>query len=232
MTLVKNIIISITLMLLFSNTQMVADYREGKFSEIIPRFADELIGFSRFDGDSHGDFRGDIVVFLADGSGWKVHPDDAKDLANWQVGDYITINVRTSFYWFKREHKFRLYNENIKESVKAMLVSHSDNPLIIVETSGIYATNTRLEYIWGTDEYGDPTIIGIYEEPCDFMKDLLLSDNSKWAISSNFRYFFPGKKVHVGLNENTFSKGFFLISGIEREAKWSWAELNSLRAYY
>src|ERR1700722_14637798 len=63
----------------------------------LPKLSSSLISVYTFEGDSHGDFQGDLAVLLSDGSAWKVHPDDRDKISNWNIGDSMHISLRTSF---------------------------------------------------------------------------------------------------------------------------------------
>ena len=177
-------------------------------------------GFYVFEGDKHGDFSGDIIVVLSDGSAWKGHPTQSEELSQWESGDKIHIGLRTSFYWFKREHKFFLYNYTTKETVKVMLIKYGEDPLEITFASKPYPTDWRLVPIRGSD--GE--IISYYREPCRYRKDVLLNNSIEWTVSENLKSFKVGKKVHYGFNHSGINVDFFLITGKEREAVWSWIE--------
>lgn len=183
----------------------------------------KMEGFYFFEGDNKGDFKGDLVAVLADGSAWKGHPSDTEVLSQWKIGDCIHVQVRTSFYWFKREHKFLLYNHDKNESVKVMLVNYGDVFLEISDTSGVYPTNTEIVSFWYYDMEGNQ-ISDWHIEPCDYRKLLLFNDGSKCLIGDNFQHFKPGMNVYFGFNENRNKSKLFLISGIGREAKWTWIQ--------
>lgn len=110
----------------------------------------EIETFQLFDGDKYGDFRNNIVVCLSDGSRWKVHPDDMVNLSEWKIGASISLFPRSSSYWLKREHKFRLYNADIDESVKAMIISY-EAPLAITNVFQYSYVDYKLDLVpgWG-----------------------------------------------------------------------------------
>ena len=94
------------------------------FQDIYPETVQTLELIGDFAGDRHGAFRGDLVAKLSDGSEWKVHPENRDSFSRWCQGDVVRVMARTDWYWFKREHKFSLYNYNTNESVKVMIVAH------------------------------------------------------------------------------------------------------------
>ena len=220
----KQIIYFLTAATFFLNLPLNADSPVTNLNESLSQVSSVIEGFYLFEGDKHGDFKGNLVAVLSDGSAWKGHPDSCKILRCWEVGNSIHIKVRTSWYWFKREHKFLLYNHDRKESVKAMLVQYEDLPLKISYTSGVYPTAMEPVPHWGYDGNGNYVILYWTYEPCNFRKYLLLSDGSEWTISNNFKYFDYGANVYIGFNTNGDKPTFFLITGQEREAKWSWAQ--------
>lgn len=177
--------------------------------------------FYPFQGDKHGDFRGDIVIYLADGSAWKGHPNDQKRLSRWEPGDFVHISLRTSSYWFKREHKFLLNNHSRKETVKVMLVDHGPQPLMICSISEIYYTEVELIPVWGWNDNDEYTILYYDEEPI-YKQNITLSDGSGWIIHKNFSKFLRGAGAYIGFDE--FKNQFFLIVGQEREAVWSYTD--------
>lgn len=181
----------------------------------------EIEGFYLFEGDKHGDFKGNIVAALSDGSAWKGHPADRNIMRQWEPGDSVHIEVRTTSYWFKREHKFLLYNHDKKESIRAMLVNYGDRAMKIAFASDAYPTSTEEVCYSEHDSEGNNIGRWCHEEPCDYKKRIILSDGNEKIISSSLSYFTTGTKVYIGFND---SKSFFIISGLEREAKWSWLE--------
>lgn len=173
---------------------------------------------SEFMGDKHGEFKGDLVIGLGDGSAWKVHPTDREKVTRWLANEIVHPQVRTSFYWFKREHKFEIYNHNRKESVKAMLVQYPYAPLIITDAVE-YVSSTSVTYTQRQTESGHvivtPHVINHYA------KRLFLNDYTTLTINSNLSSFNIGDIVYLGYNTN---KSVFVITGIEREAKYSFVK--------
>ena len=173
----------------------------------------QVVGFRTFAHDNYGDFVGDMVVVLSDGTEWKSHPTQQEMVATWEVGDFVEIDVRDSFYWFKREHKFCLRNKTQARDLKAMLVSYGHYPLEIVYASTPYATSFRFKPVY--DNEGKE--IRREFEPTDYCQDLRLNDGSEFRMKS--REFQSGQRVYRSFHNQ---KGkYFLISGLEREAKWT-----------
>lgn len=191
--------------LLFSGENLNA---VTNFREIYPPVVQQISGSSIYEGDRHGEFEGDYVAYLSDGSGWKVHPKDRETYENWSLGDLVRIKVRTSFYLFKREHKFSLYNYNRGEEIFVMLVRHADTPIQkkIVQTD-MYIHS----YDWD-------------EEMPVFRKVIALSDGSLWVIKEQMSDFTIGQTVYIGA-QGVAKKwyDFIMITGSEREAVWTWA---------
>lgn len=220
--MIKNIIISMFIALSTVSYVQASPAQET----FVANAANEqvvLAGAYIFQGDSHGDFRGDLVAILSDGSQWKVHPDNPEKFRRWNMGDRIHVAVRTSFYWFKREHKFHLYNHENGECVKAMLVNYGEAPLVIVDATKPTATDSVTVPIYATDANGNLYVVGYKDVPCTYRSYVTLSDGSVWQIGKNFSSFTYGRKVYVGYNESSTAFKPFLISGTEREAGWTWA---------
>lgn len=178
------------------------------------------VGLAAFNGDSHGQFTGDPVAILSDGSAWKIHPKDKEKFSRWIGNEIVHVEARTSFYWFKREHKFELRNHMRNESVRAMLVQYPTYPLMIVESHS-YIADTKVEYTEYRHDDGSsttvPTVYNIHE------KRVVLNDGSAWRIRENFDSFNIGNTVYLGCNSENNRYYFFLVSGIEREAVFEWA---------
>ncbi len=97
--------------------------------EIHPAVNQQIVGRSIYEGDHHGDFKGDLLVILNDGSSWKIHPKDTKMLAYWEPSDQVHIAYRKSHFHFKREHKFFLRNQAKGEEARVILIEHKEDPL-------------------------------------------------------------------------------------------------------
>lgn len=200
------------------------------FHEIYPPVIQMLDGTLLFSGDRHGEFVNDFVAVLSDGSFWKIHPTQRVQYQNWQDGDYIQVKVRTEFYFFKREHKFELYNHTKGEALKAMLVKHSDIPYSrIVVSTDVYVSGSTLqavtetEYYWVGNELKSHKVTKFIAVPV-YRKTLVLSDGSIWVIKDRFSDFTLGNKVYVGAQGDPKKwYDFVLISGTEREAVWTYA---------
>lgn len=176
----------------------------------------EIKSFDLFKGDSHGDFKGDIVLCLSDGSRWKAHPEERAQATDWNIGASVSISPRTEFYFFKREHKLLLNNLNTGESIKAMLILYDENPLTISHVS----TYTLADYVWEWVPVWDVfrgEFTYQYQYTCRpiLIKDLILSDGTEWTVRKHLDSFVKGAKVYVGTDPRPF-----IITGREREAVW------------
>lgn len=181
--------------------------------------AQTVEGFYVFQGDSCGDFKGDTVILLSDGSAWKVHPDQKRAVPQWQVGDDVRVSIRNSHYYFKREHKFKLVNHALGgKSLKVMLVDYGHYPLYVVDASEPYAT--RIDWVPVKDDQGN--IVDHTPVEADFQKDLILSDGTSCKINANLHCFNPGTFVYHGVYRNKVGFAHFLITGIERHAVWAY----------
>lgn len=200
--------------------------------EVLERATVQIVGVSDFRGDRHGDFAGDLVAHLSDGSQWKVHPTQVEEFSNWQLGDYVHLEVRTSFYWFKREHKFSLYNHSNGDSLKVMLIRLDDYPLWIDYASSPYPTSTYQRPIYHSytyvDQYGrtitEHQLVGYETVPCSYRKDLFLNDGTYFSIDEKFKDFNKGRELYMGVNVSDGSYRPFIIIGTQREAKWVWIQ--------
>lgn len=181
-----------------------------------------LKGITTFYGDRHNEFSGDYVAVLTDDSAWKVHPKDKEKFAEWGINDIVHLGVRTSFYWFKREHKFELHNMTRRESVRVMLVQLPYYPLTIMDANKYMSGQYLVPH---TITYGDGSSYTYYTTVTTFAKNLTLSDGSVWTIKSEseFDYFTVGNQVYLGVNPDYYGLSYFLINGNEREARWDWA---------
>lgn len=205
-------------------------YALVNYAEVYPPIMQSLEGSVPFNGDRHGEFWGNPVAILSDGSAWKVHPQSMETFKTWQAGDIIHVGVRTDWYWFKREHKFLMYNHTRGTTAKVMLVQHKTQPTTIVSTETYYKSKEP-HYIYRTVKKTDPnTGVTTYhtEEIFAGYKDsnprkiLFLSDGSIWVIKANFNSFQLGMNVFVGAQgvPNKFYD-FVMITGTEREAQWT-----------
>lgn len=194
--------------------------------EIYQPKMDYIEDITLYNGDSKGNFKNDLVVISSDGSAWKVHPKDREKLNHWKIHDIIQVWARTSFYWFKQEHKFKLYNISLDDSVRVMLVKYPSNPLYILETE------TRLsgrDIITHTYKDQDGNIQYIYQYVDIYEKKLYLSDKTIWILSTKkssndvfFNYFNQGDFVYVGSRCSNEGFKFFIASGIESQSEWAW----------
>jgi hypothetical protein len=174
-----------------------------------------LKGMAIFDGDKYGDFKNDAVAILSDSSAWKVHPLDQGLFCHWNIEDAIHIRLRRSFYWFKREHKFELFNANRQEVVRVMLVQYPHDPLVIVEAK-TYLADYHIAHYTTIDSRGN---IQYHYYPVYTCKTRLqLNDGSFWTTGQNDHY---EDGAHVYLFFDPQDEGsYILIKGIEREATW------------
>ncbi len=192
-----------------------------------PRFMVRVLdGTESFAGDRHEQFAGDDVAVLNDGSRWKVHPEDKAKFRKWNLGDLVYTDLRTEPYFFKREHKFKLYNQNLKQFVRVMLVEYPKYPLIVqsyqdIEVDRQLITREKKDQYGQTvkDSQGKPVMEQYWA--IIYHRDLLLSDGTLWRIAKDLDSFYEGKYVYLGLNLNTDSFAYFLISGTQREAVWT-----------
>lgn len=179
-----------------------------------------------FNGDQHGDFTGDPVIVLEDGSYWKIHPTQTNDFKSWVQTDEVEVQLRTSWYCCKREHKFKLYNRNRDEYIKVMFVGYPTPPLHIDGTDTYLAESYTQAYEVPGLEEGDPSRIR-HKQIKKYKKDIRLSDGRVFTVTDprKFESFRTGAKVYVGANPSSHIKdNFFLIHGTEREAIWTWVE--------
>jgi hypothetical protein len=210
----------------FSSTS--EDYIEQSFQSNV-----HVVGVYLFEGDRHKDFKNDLVTVLSDGSQWKIHPTQTTKFGSWQPGDSVQIGVRTSFYWFKREHKFYLKNLDKDKTVKAMLISYGDIPLQIVNTSNTYPTSTYKKPIYYIHNYYDSNghlitnyiLVGYKTVPCNYVKEIYLNNGRICRITKQFKHFTIGKYVYAGYNQSEDQVNTLLITGTQREAVWSWTSL-------
>lgn len=190
------------------------------FADTYPSVMQTLLGSDIYQGDRHGDFKEDLVAILSDGSAWKIHPDSGKLYLTWKAGDSIHIKARTDHYWFKREHKFLLYNHTRDESVKVMFVQHKTFPLQIIGTESYYKTTVPI--------YDKDNRLVSYA-PAEPRKVLYLNDGSVWVIREKLDEFQTGMSIYIGAQgrKDAFYD-FVLIIGDERDAKWTLARCPKL----
>lgn len=180
----------------------------------------EIESFDLYEGDNHGDFKDNFVVYLSDGSRWKVHPDETERLREWKIGESIDIHLRTSFYWFKREHKFFLKNHNRGESIKAMIVHYGEEPLRIVNTLDSFHTEYRANIHNGVDLKGNLYTYVTYDPYIVQTRNIFLSDGSQGIVRHHLDKFILGAKVYIGSRETGDDSKCIIITGKEREAVW------------
>lgn len=179
----------------------------------------KLTGCYPFEGDRKGEFKGNPVAILDDASQWKVHPTQVEQFLKWQNGEIVHVEVRTSWYWFKREHQFTLCNEDRKENVYVMMINSAS--LASDASTPEYTTSriTNLGYIH-------------YE---DYRRNLLIKRGDTWykyeiESSRNDSHFKNNSLAYIGYNiDKEGYIAFFIINGNEREAIWRWARFNHYR---
>lgn len=187
----------------------------GDNSNVVPEgFLRSISSVYLFKGDRHHQFAGNYVAVLNDGSEWKVHPEDSAKYREWNINDIVHPRFRTSSYWFKREHHFKLYNHNRNETVRVMLVRHATVPFQIIDKQTVEVNRRLCQEI---DEKGFPQ--GNYWT-ITYRTYLYLNDSSIWAVD-DLQYFENGKFIYIGLDSNSDGFTYFFIAGTEREAVWS-----------
>lgn len=180
-----------------------------------------LQGVALFNGDKYGDFKNDLVAVLSDHSTWKIHSKDRDIFSQWHVGDPIRMRVRTSFYWFKREHKFELVNEVRKETVRAMIIHYGNFHHQIVGYQR-KLVSCRMGIYRKIDPYGH---VQYHYYPVFIYKTILqLEDGSHW-ITEDGCHFKNEEKAYVFVDQEDGI--FILITGHEREAAWQQIILES-----
>ncbi len=174
------------------------------------------------------------TAILSDGSKWKIHPKSIETFSTWSLHDPVFISLRKSFYWFKREHDFILYNTERDESVPVIFIKHKEEPLQVVATEVYYKKNTPVYKKITTYTYKEETLpleegeivprtvirkepetsyeyVG--EQPSDPRKVLRLSDGSIWIIKkeSLFPQFILGTPVYVATDKSVSGHYQFLL---------------------
>jgi len=167
-------------------------------------------------GDLYGDFVNDFVAVLSDGSAWKVHPKDSAKYGNWTVNDIMHVQIRTSFYWFKREHKFELQNLSRNESVRVMLMQYPQFPLTVV---GVHNIEIGGYYETIANNLGSESVVVTQWIPI-YTTEVYLNDGSVWRLSSQSNVFSTGNYVYFGVHRDVDKQWNFLITGTQREAIW------------
>ncbi len=197
------------------------------YAEVYPNSLQHIQFKGVFSGDRHGKFEGDLMAILEDGSEWKVHPKSRATFESWSMGDIVRVKVRTDWYWFKREHKFQLYNHTKGQTVNVMLTKHIDYPSALKITSvetyfKSYGFVPHTKYVFIDGELKPVTKYSY--EPTNPRKVIMLSDGTTWVIKDNLNDFQIGSRVYLGAQgvPNVFYD-FVLISGDQREAIWTWA---------
>lgn len=209
--MLKKLLIIATALLIQFSQPLIADLWEPALLE----------GFHLFNDEEGGPFQGNLVADFSDNSSWKVHPKDTGIAAAWQPGETVYIRPRTSFYWFKREHKFEIYNHNRRESVRAMLAYHQDRPHEILEASDVFASRGVERPLYGTDKNGESAIVGFFALETDYRRVLMLDDGSFWEIMDHVESFVPGATIYIGFNDSKEVDLPILITGKGTAAVWA-----------
>lgn len=213
-----------------------------KCYDIHPNSYQEILAITTFQGDRHGDFSGNPLVILQDNSTWKIHPEDMGMFSAWEPGNVVRIGYRTSTYWFKREHKYFMYNVTRKEEARVMLITHQAIPqeLCVVAKRNISGIGDLLNFfidynisIWPTRNTVSFTWQGDYRyfNYNHVFCVVSLSDGSLWFLINRHSELKSGSKVYIGtqfpprvydkeekfyVNNPDFN--FFFILGDQREA--------------
>jgi hypothetical protein len=183
-----------------------------------------LQSIRNFEGDKKGEFRNDFTAVLSDGSAWKIHPQDRGLFSRWALNDELEVGVRTSFYWFKREHKFYLYNSTREEEARVMLVDYQGMPLYVSVAQTDLVNEAYVPYTYSDSQGRVQTSYNIKRT---YAKKLILNDSSVWTIKDEGKFdaFKTNTQVYLSRDPLHEEIGFFLVSGLEREAvftKVSW----------
>lgn len=196
-----------------------------EYEQMYPASVQTIVSTDIFQGDSHDEFAGDYVAVVEDMAGWKIHPEDRAKYESWAAGDRVRIRYRTEPYWFKREHKFWMYNHMKDETCRVMIVQHSEQPvksIVFEETLTKEVKFRKQKVVWGQ--------VIEYEcwETVPYAKILELSDGSVWKIQNpeKFDKYTKGTPVYVGVQGTPdIEYDFILITGLEREAESTRAKL-------
>jgi hypothetical protein len=188
-------------------------------AEIIP-FCNHIVSTALFEGDADKNFIGDYVVVLDNGSAWKIHPEDAVAYSKWYIDDLVQPFARTSFYWFKREHKFMLHNYSRNERLRVMLVSYPTAPLFITSAQEV-AVGGHWEHTRVLD--GSNQWVKVSTWVIDYKRNLYLNDGSIGLIANDAR-FTAGRFISPGINNDGDRFWYFLALGLQKDSFWIKAE--------
>lgn len=196
---------------------------EAKINYFAP-FTSSLLSTYVFEGDKDGAFIGDMVAVLNDNSHWKIHPDHTEIYGKWQPGEAVHVDLRTSKYYFKREHKFALVNHNRNETVFVMLIA---SPLEI-DTAGnpVYTSSMTINGVFHGLDYRINLIFNNGEQ---WEVDVDMSDLKwksgwiSWTREYQDKYFQAHTPVYVGYHEEEEKTYFFIINGTGKDARSRWA---------
>lgn len=162
----------------------------------------KLVGVDTFQGDKYGDFAGDRVAILDDGSCWKIHPKDTTKFFKWKMNETMHVECREKDYWFSRQHYFYLVNHATSQKVRVMPAKFGSHAVKIKETIMTEAST------WAAGN-------SIY---CSHEKKVTLSDGSEWYIFGASPGITRGKQAYVSYHN--FKNGrqqFFIIVGTGRD---------------
>ena len=163
-------------------------------------------------------FDEDLLVHLEDGSVWQVHPKERKKVRKWEVNERAHIEMRSRTQPKGEDYCFRLCNDAREDAAKVMLLSYGENGRHSVDRSAVYVYNTRPDWSYGP-WFERWYISGvIYDEAMD----VTLDEGISCSVIDHFRAFAPGTPVYLGCNQEEQRDRYFLISGIEGDAVYSW----------
>ena len=177
----------------------------------------QLVSTSIYPGDMDGEFKGDFVAELDDGSAWKVHPDHAQLYSTWQPGENVHIAPRTTSYWFKREHKCMICNLDRKESVFVMPVR---TPWYIDYTQRPHYTTI----VYGS--YGSVSYT-------DWRRNISLDSSEHFEVDCNAgdKHYEFETPAYVAYREDNGMIIFYVISGVGKHSVWGRARTGHYTYY-
>lgn len=163
----------------------------------------------------------EVTVELTDGSIWSIQSSDAVKVTSWQSDELIHAQLRKSFHWFKRGHKFRLYNHARQESAKAMIVNYGDSPLIVFYAYPPVDAPEENVPIYKFGAEGQPEIARYETLPAGKKAVLQLTDGSTVEIRDRFDKFTTGAEIYVGWDERHGYFGPFIMTGYGKGAVYT-----------
>lgn len=170
-----------------------------------------------FKGDSKGEFVGDLVFRLNDGSEWKTHKKDAKTTKRWSQSDFIEVSIRTSFYFFKREHKFILTNHTRKETARAMIINYQYNPVFVKHVELLEVDRKLMDKY----ETHDGQVVKVKEWVVYYHQFLHLSNGEIWRNKSPDYSFKEGAFVYVVYSYSSDGFETAVVRGTGRNSYWT-----------